>query len=69
MLPLPTRAQVESLKADLYTRSGIHEYWLADPETRTLVIRALDEGRWIPTGAPGRPDLTLGVAALFVDLG
>ena len=69
-----TRVRDETLKADLYARSGVREYWLVDPVARTLVIHALDDGRWVPTGSAERPesrvlpDLMVDVRALFADL-
>lgn len=69
-----TRARDESLKADLYARAGVQEYWLVDPQAQTLVIHTLEDGRWVPVGSAGRPEsrvlggLTVDVSALFVDL-
>jgi Uma2 family endonuclease len=69
-----TRARDESLKADLYARTGVREYWLVDPEARTLAMHALDDGRWVRIGPSDRPEsrvlpgLTVDVTTLFTDL-
>ena len=38
----PSSQQVDRVrKMALYARSGVPEYWIADPENRTLVIHVL----------------------------
>ncbi|MGI8644348.1 MAG: Uma2 family endonuclease [Thermomicrobiales bacterium] len=62
-----TRSRDETLKADLYARSGVREYWLVDPMARTLVIRVLEDGRWIPAGPADQPESRV-LAGLIIDL-
>jgi Uma2 family endonuclease len=69
-----TRSRDETLKAELYARSGVREYWLADPVAETLVIHVLEDGRWVPVGPAERPEsrvlagLSIEINALFADL-
>ncbi|HEU5432296.1 MAG TPA: Uma2 family endonuclease [Thermomicrobiales bacterium] len=41
-----TRARDLGAKRDLYARSGVREYWLVDPEARTIVMLTLRGGRY-----------------------
>jgi Uma2 family endonuclease len=69
-----TRRRDREQKRELYADAGIAEYWLADPETRS--IRAVIPGRrdvlesetlaWSPAGASAA--LMIGVATLFSDV-
>lgn len=68
-----TRDQVR--KAQLYAEAGVPEYWLADPDARTLAIYMLAGTRYqlVPRdGAIVRlivlPGLEIDVEALFADL-
>ena len=36
-----------SLKRALYARYGVREYWLVDPDTRTVTVLLLDEGAFV----------------------
>lgn len=69
-----TRTRDETLKAALYARSGVREYWLADPVAETLMIHALEDGRWVATGPEERPEsrvlsgLSIDVRKLFAAL-
>jgi Uma2 family endonuclease len=36
-----------TLKFDTYLRAGIKEYWIIDPETKTLAINLLNDGNYI----------------------
>lgn len=70
-----TRARDEVLKAQLYAGAGGREYWIADPDERTLRIYALEGGRYVliqpnPEGVPSRvlPGLVVDTATLFADL-
>lgn len=46
-----TAGRDRTLKADLYLRSGVPYYWLADTELRTLEALAAHSGRWVRLGA------------------
>lgn len=69
-----TRSRDETLKAELYARSGVREYWLADPVAETLVIHVLEDGRWVAIGPAERPEsrvltgLSIDARKLFADL-
>ena len=34
------------IKFDLYARAGVKEYWIVDPEKKTVAVHLLDEGRY-----------------------
>lgn len=38
------------VKMDLYQRSGVREYWMLDPDTKTLQVLLLENGRYVITG-------------------
>jgi Uma2 family endonuclease len=69
-----TRRRDREQKRELYADAGVAEYWLVDPETRS--IRAVIPGRrdvlesetlaWSPAGASA--PLMIGVATLFSDV-
>ena len=68
-----TRAEDEGPKAEEYLLFGCREYWLLNPETRTLRVLARDGGQWVERPNAGNgvggsvvlPGLTLDPAALF----
>jgi Uma2 family endonuclease len=35
-------------KADEYVAHGVGQYWIVDPDTRTVLIRTNDDGAWRP---------------------
>lgn len=43
-----TRSEDLLHKAPEYAAAGIEQYWLVDPDHRTLEVRTLVEGRWEP---------------------
>lgn len=69
------------LKLDRYRLHGVAEYWMVDPESRTVEVWRLEEGAMEPqvhrqpgvlswTPAPGSPTLEIGLSELFaVDSG
>jgi Uma2 family endonuclease len=42
-----TRRRDEKLKRDLYERSGVQEYWVADPDLDIIKVYRLVEGRYV----------------------
>ena len=40
-----TRRRDEGIKKNLYDRAGVREYWMVDPVSRTIAVRAQPEGR------------------------
>jgi Uma2 family endonuclease len=38
------------VKRDVYARSGVREYWIADPASRSLEVFVLEGGRYLPAG-------------------
>ena len=76
ILSRSTAARDRGLKFDLYAASGVREYWLADPDERTLEVYVLRGQAYAPLGSyrPGEvaasellPDLKLNVKELFED--
>ena len=43
-------------KRDLYARHGVREYWIADPEARTVVVMSLKDGDYETDGEYGIGD-------------
>lgn len=44
---LPSTARRDRLeKFDLYQRAWVREYWIVDPDTRTVQVYSLEEGRY-----------------------
>lgn len=64
-------------KMALYARAGVPEYWIADPDQRTLTIHVLDGGEYraIAPGSDGKlesrvlPGLRVDPVAVFARLG
>ena len=45
----PSSQQTERVKKmALYARSGVQEYWIADPEQRVLVVNVLESQTYVP---------------------
>lgn len=42
-----TRRHDAFIKANLYQRAGVREYWMVDPESRTVNAFTLEDGRYI----------------------
>jgi Uma2 family endonuclease len=68
-----TRQRDLATKRDLYARFGVREYWIVDPEPRTLVVLGLVSDRYAPISAAEDgtirsrvlPDLELAPATVF----
>jgi Uma2 family endonuclease len=68
-----TRQRDLRVKRDLYARFGVQEYWIADPDARSLSILTLQRDRFEPAavGEDGRlasrffPDLKLDLDQIF----
>lgn len=49
-------------KFRLYEQAGVREYWIVDPETRTVCVFQLDDGRYLMTDLyAGRVSIPVGV--------
>ena len=55
-----TKKHDRGVKFRLYERAGVREYWIVDPETRTVCVFQLDDGRYLMT------DLFVGAASVPV---
>jgi Uma2 family endonuclease len=56
----PSSRQTDRVrKMALYARSGVREYWIADPEQRTLVVNLLEGHTYVPAS----PDAAGGFAS------
>ena len=42
-----TRKRDIGYKKDLYERCGVQEYWLVDPENKTVVVYLLKDGKFV----------------------
>jgi len=42
-----TARRDKTLKFDLYKKSGVREYWIVDPETKTVSVHLLRDGEYI----------------------
>lgn len=43
----PSTARMDRfIKYDLYQRAGVREYWIVDPDTRTVQVYTLEDGRY-----------------------
>ena len=50
-----TASKDRVLKFNLYQRAGVREYWIVDPESKTLSAHVLTDGRYM-TGAYGEAE-------------
>ncbi len=69
-----TRQRDLELKRSRYAHYGVLEYWLADPETRTILALALSDGEYLERGTfgigdelttPLIPGLSIPIAQVF----
>ncbi len=51
-----SRRQDTTTKRDLYARHGVKEYWIADPESRTVSVMLLKDGKFEVVGKYGIED-------------
>jgi len=71
----PSTAEIDrSTKRQLYARHGVPYYWIVDPETRTIEVHVLSEGRYQlaarvfgaePVSLPPFPNLAFVPASLW----
>jgi len=71
-----TRGKDLLTKRSLYQQSGVSEYWLVDPETRSVEVLALEDGLFHPFSRAGGdgpvrsrlfPDLAFPASAVFAE--
>ena len=46
VLSLGTKKRDRGYKKDLYEKSGVREYWLVDPDTKTIEVYLLTDGKF-----------------------
>jgi len=69
-----TRGRDLTEKAALYAAAGVREYWLVDPRTRAITVRAFEAGTETTVRESGvvrsivLPGFEVDVAELFADL-
>jgi Uma2 family endonuclease len=51
ILPPTTRVRDETVKAQLYARSGVPEFWVVDPIARSIRVFALRDEAYVDTSA------------------
>jgi Uma2 family endonuclease len=76
ILSTSTRRRDLGIKADLYAKAGVREYWLGDPDVPSLAILVPGNGGWEPVQPDAGkiastviPDLVLDLPTLLADLG
>ena len=53
----PSTARLDrTIKRDLYARHGVKEYWIADPESQSVVVMLLEDGTFETVGEYGIQD-------------
>ncbi|MDR1908646.1 MAG: Uma2 family endonuclease [Spirochaetaceae bacterium] len=51
------------LKFNLYLRAGVREYWIVDPETKTVIVYTLKDGRYEAVSYEAESSLPAGAAS------
>ena len=55
-----TRGNDRLIKYNLYQRSGVREYWIVDPDTQSVAVHTLKDGKY------GSPDIFVNASAVPV---
>ncbi len=61
------RMDSETKKGD-YERFGVREYWLIDPERKSMIFYRLEEGRFVEVSSAGDTLASLAVSGFVLDL-
>ena len=49
------------VKFNLYQRSGVREYWIVDPDSKTVMVHTLEDGRYMTSAYGGSESVPVGV--------
>lgn len=63
-----TSARDHAVKRNIYARNGVGEYWLADPDTKTVSVMVLEGDEFREVGAYGLGDVLISPAMPGLDL-
>ncbi len=66
-----TRRHDRLVKLGLYQRAGVREYWIVNPEDKTVQVLLLEDGKLLPHEDYGREDMAKVnvLEGCFIDLG
>lgn len=66
-----TRQHDRLTKLNLYQRAGVQEYWIVDPEEKTVIVMTLEDGEhYAPTAYSSQATVSVGVLEdCKIDLG
>ena len=57
-----TRRWDQTMKRSLYEEAGVREYWLVDPEARTVTVYRLEDGKFLsPEAYTGGGKVPVGI--------
>ena len=65
-----TESLDKGYKRELYARHGVGEYWLVDPDARTVTVLRLGDGEYdtVATYGPGQALTSLTLEGLIIDI-